>query len=161
MPAFLYRGDQGRNLLLSAIAQPRQTYGGRYVYRTIFDKAAALFYSVAKNHAFIDGNKRMGVAVLLIFLSANRYILFATDEELVQLALSVVKGQTSLQGVASWLRSRARSVPQLRKALAEDQLKDIVPVSAEDAERAFEYVNVLGNIIETTIHSESPDSASS
>lgn len=161
MPAFLYRGEQGRDLLLSAISQPRQGFGGRYLYRTIFDKAAALFYSVAKNHAFIDGNKRMGVAVLLIFLSANRYIIFATDEDLVQLVLSVVTDETSLKEVASWLRKRARSYRQMKEAITEDQIREIVPVSAEVAIRAFEYMDALGDIIESAIQSEEADSASS
>lgn len=72
MPAFSYLGgDYGKGLLLGALAEPQQTFDGQYLHRTIFDKGAALVCSMIKDHAFVDGNKRMGLAVLGLFFVFN------------------------------------------------------------------------------------------
>jgi death on curing protein len=55
-------------VLESALAQPRMTFGGDDLYPTLVEKAAALGYSLIKNHPFIDGNKRTGHAVMEVLL---------------------------------------------------------------------------------------------
>jgi len=67
-------GEYGKGLLASALAQPRQTFNGRYLYRTIFDKAAILLSSMIKDHPFVDGNKRMALTTVSVFLTLNRYL---------------------------------------------------------------------------------------
>ncbi len=65
-PDFQYLGgDQGRGLLESALAQPRQGFGGEYFYPSLPDKAAALIWSITKNHPFNDGNKRAAPVCLM------------------------------------------------------------------------------------------------
>ena len=89
MPAFQYLGGaHGKGLLESALAQSRQTFAGRYLYRTIFDKAAALFRSMIKNHPFVDGNKRMALTTLAVFLTLNQYIFCAPRDEAVERSLT-------------------------------------------------------------------------
>ena len=69
-----YGGSAGlrdRNLLESAIAQPKITVGGKYAHKTIFDKAAAYGFHVCMNHPFVDGNKRTALAACLVFLEVN------------------------------------------------------------------------------------------
>jgi death-on-curing protein len=74
--------------LESALAQPRMTFGGTDLYPTIIEKAAALGFSVVKNHPFVDGNKRTGHAVMEMFLVLNGYVIEATVDEQVSILVS-------------------------------------------------------------------------
>lgn len=60
-------------LLESALESPFQSYAGEELYPSIQAKAARLCYGLVKNHAMVDGNKRIGVHTMLVFLSANGY----------------------------------------------------------------------------------------
>ena len=62
-----------KNLLESAVNNPFQTFCGEDLYKTIFDKAAQLAYGLAKNHGFVDGNKRVAVHAMLVYLAINDY----------------------------------------------------------------------------------------
>ena len=76
IPDFQYLGgSQGRGLLESALAQPQQTFFGEYLYPSMPDKAAALIWSITKNHPFNDGNKRAALTMGYFFLAFNRYAL--------------------------------------------------------------------------------------
>ncbi|WP_404430919.1 type II toxin-antitoxin system death-on-curing family toxin [Sutcliffiella horikoshii] len=66
-------GVKDPTLLDSAINRPRQSLFGSDAYPTIYEKAAALFESIAKNHAFHNANKRTALASLIIFLKINHY----------------------------------------------------------------------------------------
>jgi len=68
--------------LESSIKQPFQKIGGQDLYPTLISKAAMLYYFCIKNHPFEDGNKRMGIFSLIIFLAKNGYWLDTTNEEL-------------------------------------------------------------------------------
>ncbi|WP_442790597.1 type II toxin-antitoxin system death-on-curing family toxin [Nocardia sp. NBC_01329] len=78
-PGFAVR-DPG--LLESAAARPRTTVFGVDAYPTIWEKAAALLHSVAKNHPLIDGNKRLAIAAAAIFLARNGVDIDGLDEDL-------------------------------------------------------------------------------
>jgi len=77
------RGSLGWGLLDSAINQPRQSFDGCDLYPTLVDKAAILLWSLAKNHAFDDGNKRFATAATAVFLDINGYFLDVDEDELV------------------------------------------------------------------------------
>lgn len=64
-------GIRDMGLLISAIEMPKAMMFGEYLHESIFDKAAAYLFHIVCNHAFIDGNKRTGAAVTLIFLFQN------------------------------------------------------------------------------------------
>jgi death on curing protein len=68
--------------LESSITQPFQQIGGQELYPTLISKASMLYYFCIKNHPFEDGNKRMGIFALIIYLSKNGYWLDTTNEEL-------------------------------------------------------------------------------
>lgn len=68
-------GIRDEGLLQSAVQQIQQTFSGQELYPTIFDKAAALFLGLLKNHPFLDGNKRTATVALGVFLELNGYVL--------------------------------------------------------------------------------------
>lgn len=77
--------DTGK--LESSITQPFQKIGGKDLYPTLISKAAMLYYFCIKNHPFEDGNKRMGIFALIIYLAKNGYWLDATNEDLFNLTV--------------------------------------------------------------------------
>lgn len=76
-------------LLESALGSPQQTFGGNLLYPTLVKQAAILFYSLIKNHPFKNGNKRIAVISLLVFLSLNSKWLSVLPGDLYKLALDV------------------------------------------------------------------------
>ena len=96
------------DLLRSAVARPRATFAGKNLYPDIFHKAAALMESLARNHPFIDGNKRTAITSAGIFLALNGHDLTAGQKELEGFALSVATGKTSFDHAAAWFKKRSR-----------------------------------------------------
>ena len=90
--------------LESAIAQPRMTFGGQDLYPTVEEKAAALCFSVIRNHPFLDGNKRVGHAAMEVFLIFNGYRIDATVDIQEQIILGVASGEVSREQLAEWLK---------------------------------------------------------
>ena len=78
---------------------------GIELYPTIIDKAAQLGYSLIKNHAFVDGNKRIGTHVMLIFLMLNGIDVDYEGEELTRLILGVAAGEISSEQLLAWLQA--------------------------------------------------------
>jgi len=111
LPDFLYEPVVGRGLLESALAQPRQSFAGRYLYRTIYDKSAALFYSVVNNHSLVDGNKRLALATVGVFLAFNRYLFYPSRDEAVEFALRVADKdrRPSRDEISRWFRRHSVS----------------------------------------------------
>lgn len=98
-----YGGDFGLRdhaLLESALAMPRAGFGGEDLHADLVEKAAAYLFHLVRNHPFVDGNKRTGLAVALVFLRLNGISIDATDDELVDLVLGVVAGSCSKSEVA-------------------------------------------------------------
>lgn len=92
MPDFQYLGPEGKGLLESALAQPAQTFDGRYVYPTMVHKSAAMLWSIVKNHPFTDGNKRMGLVAVHIFLLMNGYAFYSSRDDAVTMCLRIAGG---------------------------------------------------------------------
>lgn len=107
MPVFQYSGgDHGKWLLESALSAPAQTFQGRWLHRTIFDKAAALFRSINKNHALLDGNKRLALTSVSVFLNLNGYVLNIPSDQAVEFSVKVAAtpGNFDLTEITRWLR---------------------------------------------------------
>lgn len=100
-------GVRDLSMLLSAAGRPQATYGGRDLYPDIFDKASALMDSLIRNHPFLDGNKRTGVAAAVLFLRINGYQFDCPEAELVSFAIRVAESKHGSNEIAAWLKVHA------------------------------------------------------
>ncbi len=96
-------GIRDIGLFESALETPFQSYGGEELYPSIWAKAARLCYGLVKNHAMVDGNKRIGVHAMLVFLSINGYELEYSQKELSDLILDVAADKKQYEDVLQWL----------------------------------------------------------
>lgn len=96
-------GVRDDGLLESAINAPFQTFSGEELYHTLMQKAARLGYSLVNNHPFIDGNKRIGIHIMLVFLALNGIEIECTQEELITLGLSLADGSMKFDELFDWL----------------------------------------------------------
>jgi death-on-curing protein len=98
-------GLRDPNVLESALAQPQMTFGETELYPDLADKAGALGFSLVNNHPFVDGNKRVGHAVMEAFLVLNGYELAASVDEQEALILRLAAGEIDRSELVRWLRS--------------------------------------------------------
>ena len=96
-------GLRDRGLLESAVYSAGSSFGGREVYPTVPEKAARLMYALVSNHAFVDGNKRIGVLALLMTLGLNGIRLQYTQAELTELGLSAGAGEKKYDEILDWV----------------------------------------------------------
>lgn len=101
-------GIRDRGLLESALAMPEATFAGERLHPSPAEQAAAYLFHLVKNHPFIDGNKRVGLACSLAFLRLNDIRVRASDDELVDLVVGVAEGRVSKADVAVFLSAHAR-----------------------------------------------------
>ena len=104
--AALTGGDVGvrdAGLLDSALNSPYQTFGGEDLYKTVEEKGARLGFSLIANHPFVDGNKRIGIFIMLVFLELNGVRIDPTDEEVIRVALAVASSEMSYEELLSWI----------------------------------------------------------
>jgi death-on-curing protein len=94
--------------LESAVAQPRATFDGNELYPTIIEKAAALGFSLIMNHAFVDGNKRIGHYAMETFLVINGYELYTSVDEQESIILQLASGNLSREAFTNWMRKHTR-----------------------------------------------------
>ena len=97
-------GLRDEGLLDSALESAFATFDGAELYPSKEEKAAKLAYSLVSNHAFVDGNKRIGVYVMLSFSELNGIHIEATDEDVVRLGLGIADGSLKYDGILSWIR---------------------------------------------------------
>ena len=91
-------------LLDSALKQAFQSFGGQELYPTKEEKGARLGYSLISNHAFVDGNKRIGMYVMLTFLEVNGLHVECTNEEVAEVGLAVAAGTMDYDALLAWVR---------------------------------------------------------
>ena len=94
-------GVKDPNLLDSAINRPKQSVFGSDAYPTIYEKAAALFESIAKNHAFHNANKRTALASLIVFLKINHFRWTMGIEEEQDFTVDVVNHKYTFEEIVS------------------------------------------------------------
>jgi death on curing protein len=91
-------------LLESAVARPRATAFGADAYPDLDSKAAALLHSVARNHALVDGNKRLALAAVIAFYGVNGRRLTLTNDDAYELIMKVASGELdSVEPIAAVL----------------------------------------------------------
>ena len=98
-------GLRDRDGLEAAVSAPMQTFDGKELYPTDLEKIARLGFGLASNHAFVDGNKRIGMYVMLTFLEVNGIRLDCTNNEIVEVGLAVASGAMDYDALLKWVRS--------------------------------------------------------
>jgi death-on-curing protein len=93
--------------IASAVSQPRVSVGGKDAYPSLIEKAAALGYSLVRNHAFIDGNKRIAHAAMEVFLVMNGMELSASVDDHERFMLALAAGGVTREALIEWLRAHA------------------------------------------------------
>ena len=96
-------GLLNRDLLESAIFSAQSSFGEDEAYPTVEEKAARLMFALTNNHSFVDGNKRIGVMVMLMTLHLNGISLYYTQDELIELGLSVASGKCDYDDVLTFV----------------------------------------------------------
>ena len=92
-------------LLQSALAQPKATFGRRFVHKSVFEKAAAYGFHVCRNHPFIDGNKRVAFVLMDLFLQRNGWEIVANEEDAYSMMIGLSSGRVSKAELSSWLKN--------------------------------------------------------
>ena len=96
-------GLRDKSLLESAVYSAMTSFADSEAYPSVEEKAARLMFSVTNNHAFIDGNKRIGVFTMLMTLQLNNIKINYTQSELISLGLSVAAGTTDYNQILDWI----------------------------------------------------------
>ena len=102
-------GVRDNGLLESAVATPQSGFGGHYLHGDLYEMAAACLFHLAQNHPFLDGNKRVGAATALVFLTMNGIKTKMTNQVLVEMVLAVAKGKMDKPAIAEFLRKHSNS----------------------------------------------------
>ena len=96
-------GVRDEGLLLSAIEAPYQTFLGEDLFPTTLEKAVRLGYGLVANHPFVDGNKRIGILVMLVFMQLNDINVELTDDDIVEIALKVASGEYKYEDLLDYI----------------------------------------------------------
>lgn len=96
-------GLRDQSLLESAVYSALSAFGDREAYPTVEEKAARLMFALTNNHAFVDGNKRIGVFTMLMTLQLNSVAIHYTQGELVSLGLLVAAGEMDYESILAWI----------------------------------------------------------
>ena len=98
-------GVRDEGLLESALEAAYASFDGQEFYPTKEEKGARLGYALISNHAFVDGNKRIGMYVMLSFLELNGIRIEASNEEVAELGLAVASGSAGYDDILDWIKS--------------------------------------------------------
>ena len=96
-------GLKDEGLLESALAAPFQSYDAQDLFPSIYQKAARLGFGLASNHAFVDGNKRIGAHAMLVFLELNDIQINYSQEELSNIFLEIAAGNKGYEELLNWI----------------------------------------------------------
>ena len=98
-------GIRDIGLLKSAIENSKATFAGEDLYKSIEEKCSNICFGIISNHAFIDGNKRIGIYVMLMLLEYNEIKLIFTQKELIDLGLGTAKGEMKQENILDWIKN--------------------------------------------------------
>ena len=101
-------GIRDEGMLESALSNPFQSFGDVELYPSIQAKAAQLCFGIVKNHPMIDGNKRLGTHVMLVFMALNGYELLYTQQELSSTSLDLAAGKIGFETILQWIISHQK-----------------------------------------------------
>lgn len=96
-------GVRDEGLLQSAMESAFATFDGKELYPSKEEKGARIGYNLISNHAFVDGNKRIGMHIMLTFLELNGIRLHCSDEDIVEAGLGVASGEMDYRALLDWV----------------------------------------------------------
>jgi len=103
------RGIRDKGALESALARPFQTFEGQDLYPTVLDNASSLIESILINHPFLDGNKRLGYALLRLYLLKNNLDILASQDNKYEFVIGVASGLLKHPEILSWLKANTKT----------------------------------------------------
>ena len=101
-------GIRDRAGLAAAISAPLQSFGGRDLFPTVIEKIARIGYGVAANHAFLDGNKRIGAMLTQLLLKWNGFRLELQSGELAGMFISIAAGSSDESALLQWIQTHLK-----------------------------------------------------
>ena len=99
-------GIRDEGLLESAINSPFQSFGGVELFPQIECKAAHLAFNIINNHPFLDGNKRIGILVMMVFLEVNNIKLQCSDEDIIDLGIGIAENRYNSEHIEEWIYNK-------------------------------------------------------
>lgn len=103
-------GLRDRGLLESALNSPSSTFEDEFLYTDIFEMATSYLYGLTKNHAFIDGNKRVGVYISILFLELNDYEVNLDNEQVYNLGIKTADSTYSKENILEILKNNCKKI---------------------------------------------------
>lgn len=100
-------GVKDLNMLSLAVGRPQMSVGFQDAYKTVFDKAAAIFDSIIRNHPFLDGNKRTSLFSAVLFLKYNGWEVIFKRKEAVKFTRKVHDNRLSIEEISDWLKKHS------------------------------------------------------
>ena len=97
-------GVRDSNLLDSALESAFQTFDGKELYPTKQEKAARLGFGLVSNHSFVDGNKRIGMYVMITFLEVNGILLNVSSDEVARVGFALADGSMKYDELLKWIQ---------------------------------------------------------
>lgn len=101
-------GLRDRDGLEAAVSAPMQTFDGKELYPTDLEKIARLGFGLASNHAFVDGNKRIGAMMTQLLLKWNGYDLTLRSGELAEMFIAIAAGTAKEKDLLDWIHAHLR-----------------------------------------------------
>ncbi len=101
-------GIRDKNALDSAVAAPMQTFDGLELFESEVEKIARLGFGLAANHAFLDGNKRIGAMMMQLLLKWNGYDLVLAEGELADMFISIADGKSTENDLLKWIKKHLK-----------------------------------------------------
>ena len=98
-------GIRDIGLIESALNRAIATFDGKDLYKEIEEKISVITYGLIKNHGFVDGNKRIGVSVMLLLLRLNKIKIQYSQNELVKLGLDIADGSIDEKEIKQWIKN--------------------------------------------------------
>ncbi|WP_410513119.1 type II toxin-antitoxin system death-on-curing family toxin [Paenibacillus sp. BR2-3] len=97
-------GIRDKSILESALQRPFSTFDSNDLYEGVINKISVVTYSLIKNHGFVDGNKRIGVATMLLLLRINGVLIKYSQDELIELGLNTAEGKLKEHDIYLWIQ---------------------------------------------------------
>lgn len=101
-------GVRDTGLIESALNRAFMTYEGVDLYSSNVEKIAVIVYSLINNHGFVDGNKRLGISVMVILLKLNNIKISYTQQELIDLGLKIADGTLKEKDIYNWIKEHIK-----------------------------------------------------